>query len=167
MSITIKDVAARAGVSVTTVSKILNRRPGISEETTQRVEQVMRELEYAHYDFELVMDQGAYFEFKRHRMMTQTAQPLTTRLGYAVPRAMSLAGVESLYRQAMDAAAELYEALSGVHSEAAAYVVPNGYNRRVLCRMNLRELFHFTKLRASANAHFSIRRAALRMAELG
>ena len=47
MSITIKDVAARAGVSVTTVSKILNRRPGISEETTQRVEQVMRELEYA------------------------------------------------------------------------------------------------------------------------
>ncbi|HNW95323.1 MAG TPA: FAD-dependent thymidylate synthase [Anaerolineaceae bacterium] len=126
----------------------------------------LRELEYAHYDFELVMDQGAYFEFKRHRMMTQTAQPLTTRLGYAVPRAMSLAGVESLYRQAMDAAAELYEALSGVHPEAAAYVVPNGYNRRVLCRMNLRELFHFTKLRASANAHFSIRRAALRMAEL-
>lgn len=47
MAITIKDVAARAGVSVTTVSKILNRRPGISEETTQRVEQVMRELEYA------------------------------------------------------------------------------------------------------------------------
>ena len=38
MAITIKDVAARAGVSVTTVSKILNRRPGISEETTQRVE---------------------------------------------------------------------------------------------------------------------------------
>ena len=47
MPITIKDVAARAGVSVATVSKILNHRPGISEETTRRVEQVMRELEYA------------------------------------------------------------------------------------------------------------------------
>lgn len=47
MPITIKDVAARAGVSVATVSKILNHHPGISEETTRRVEQVMRELEYA------------------------------------------------------------------------------------------------------------------------
>ncbi|MEL7644893.1 MAG: FAD-dependent thymidylate synthase [Anaerolineaceae bacterium] len=126
----------------------------------------LRELEYAHYDFELVMDQGAYFEFKRHRMMTQTPQALSTRLGYAVPRSMSMAGVESLYRQAMDAAAELFEELSAQYPEAAAYIVPNGYNRRVLCRLNLRELFHFTKLRANANAHFSIRRVALRMAEL-
>ncbi|MGV7975500.1 MAG: FAD-dependent thymidylate synthase [Anaerolineaceae bacterium] len=126
----------------------------------------LRELEYAHYDFELVMDQGAYFEFKRHRMMTQTPQALTTRLGYAIPKAMSLAGVEGLYRRAMSAASELYEELRELHPEAAAYVVPNGYNRRVLCRLNLRELFQFTKLRASENAHFSIRRAALRMAEL-
>jgi len=126
----------------------------------------LRELEYANYDFELVMDQGAYFEFKRHRMMTQTPQALTTRLGYAIPKAMSLAGVEGLYRQAMEKAAEVYEELRESQPEAAAYVVPNGYNRRVLCRLNLRELFHFTKLRASENAHFSIRRVALRMAEL-
>ncbi len=125
----------------------------------------LRELEYAHYDFDLVMDQGAYFEFKRHRMMTQTPQALTTRLGYAIPKAMSQAGVEGLYRQAMNEAARLYEELWKFHPEAASYVVPNGYNRRVLCRLNLRELFHFTRLRASENAHFSIRRIALRMAE--
>lgn len=88
------------------------------------------------------MDQGAYFEFKRHRMMTQTPQALTTRLGYAIPKAMSQAGVEGLYRQAMNEAARLYEELWQFHPEAASYVVPNGYNRRVLCRLNLRELFH-------------------------
>ncbi len=44
----------------------------------------LRELEYATYTFDLVMDQGAYAEFKRHRMMTQTPQTLTTRLGYAI-----------------------------------------------------------------------------------
>ncbi|MBP7031480.1 MAG: FAD-dependent thymidylate synthase [Anaerolineaceae bacterium] len=126
----------------------------------------LRELEYAQYDFELIMDQGAYFEFKRHRMMTQTPQALTTRLGYAIPRAMRSAGVEALYRHAMNAAAALYEEIADWQPEAAAYVVPNGFNRRALCRMNLRELFHFAKLRASANAHFSIRRAALGMAEL-
>jgi len=98
--------------------------------------------------------------------MTQTPQALTTRLGYAIPRAMRSAGVEALYRHAMNAAAALYEEIADWQPEAAAYVVPNGFNRRALCRMNLRELFHFAKLRASANAHFSIRRAALGMAEL-
>ena len=42
----------------------------------------LRELEYCNYTFDLVMDQGAYAEFKRHRMMTQTPQRLTTRLGW-------------------------------------------------------------------------------------
>ncbi len=33
-------------------------------------DQPLREFEYAQMTFEAVMDQGAYFEFKRHRMMT-------------------------------------------------------------------------------------------------
>jgi thymidylate synthase ThyX len=39
----------------------------------------LRELEYCNYTFDLIMDQGAYAEFKRHRMMSQTPQRLTTR----------------------------------------------------------------------------------------
>ncbi|NLN70519.1 MAG: FAD-dependent thymidylate synthase, partial [Chloroflexi bacterium] len=39
-----------------------------------RFDQPLREFEYAQMEFEAVMDQGAYFEFKRHRMMTQTVQ---------------------------------------------------------------------------------------------
>ncbi|MFZ3151685.1 MAG: FAD-dependent thymidylate synthase [Anaerolineaceae bacterium] len=125
----------------------------------------LRELEYTSYDFDLVMDQGAYFEFKRHRMMSQTAQPLTTRLGYAIPKAISEAGFEMRYRQAMKMAGDLYEDLAAWNPKVAAYVVPNGYNRRVLCRLNLRELFHFIKLRCGENAHFSIRRVARGMFE--
>ncbi|MFZ3070227.1 MAG: FAD-dependent thymidylate synthase [Anaerolineaceae bacterium] len=125
----------------------------------------LRELEYTSYDFDLVMDQGAYFEFKRHRMMSQTAQPLSARLGFAIPRAISEVGFEARYRQAMNLAGELYADLSEWNEETAAYVVPNGYNRRVLCRLNLRELFHFAKLRCSENAHFSIRRVARGMLE--
>lgn len=43
---TIKDVAALAGVSVTTVSRIINRKGSISEETTQKVKQAMENLNY-------------------------------------------------------------------------------------------------------------------------
>ena len=125
----------------------------------------LRELEYSTYTFDLLMDQGAYAEFKRHRMMTQTPQKLTTRLGYAVPRLMVEAGFGSQYEAAMDAAAQMYEKLSPFNPGVAQYVVPNGFNRRVLAQFNLREAYAFCQLRSGANAHFSIRRVAQRMYE--
>lgn len=126
----------------------------------------VRALEHTVFTFDVVLDQGAYFELKRHRMMTQTPQSLTTRLGYAVPRLMVEAGFLPDYEAAMKKAAEAFEALAGWNHHVAAYLVPNGYRRRVALTMNLREAFHFCELRSAANAHFSIRRIALRMAEI-
>ena len=124
----------------------------------------LRELEYAAYTFDLVLDQGAYFELKRHRMMTQTPQPLSTRLGYALPRQMVAAGLETPFRQAMRAAQACYEEIAAFNSHAASYVVPNAFNRRVLLGCNWRSLDHFTALRSAPNAHFALRRVAQRMA---
>jgi len=59
----------------------------------------------------------------------------------------------------------LYERMAEWNPHVAAYVVPNAFNRRVLFTLNLREAFAFCQLRAAANAHFSIRRVALRVAE--
>jgi len=130
-----------------------------------RYDTPLRELEYSTYTFDLVMDQGAYAEFKRHRMMTQTAQRLTTRLGHAVPVLMTEAGLESRYEAAMDSAMQMYEKLCEFDPNVAQYIVPNGFNRRVLAQFNLREAFAFCQLRTASNAHFSIRRAAQRMYE--
>ncbi len=125
----------------------------------------LRELEYCTYTFDLVMDQGAYAEFKRHRMMTQTPQRLTTRLGYATPLLITEAGFGSEYEAAMSAASAMYEKLHAFSPDVAQYVVPNGFNRRVLAEFNLREAFAFCQLRSAANAHFSIRRVAQKMYE--
>lgn len=43
---TIKDVAALSGVSVTTVSRVLNKRGYISEDTYKKVYDAMAELNY-------------------------------------------------------------------------------------------------------------------------
>jgi len=125
----------------------------------------LRELEYCNYTFDLVMDQGAYAEFKRHRMMSQTPQRLTTRLGYTTPRLISEAGFESIYETAMETAREMHEKLYTFNPHVAQYIVPNGFNRRVLAQFNLREAFAFCQLRSAANAHFSIRRVAQKMYE--
>ncbi len=126
----------------------------------------LRELEYATATFDLVMDQGAYFEFKRHRMMTQTVQVFNIQHGYAIPLAITEAGLEPVYRASMDEMAALYGKIADWNPQVAAYVLPNAFNRRVLCESNLRSLFHFIKLRSASNAHFSIRRVAFSLLEL-
>jgi thymidylate synthase ThyX len=125
----------------------------------------LRELEYTNYTFDVILDQGAYFELKRHRMMTQTPQTLTTRLGYAVPRRMIEAGLEEKFCQAMEMASQAYEMLYQFNPEVASYIVPNAYNRRVLLNMNLRSAAHLINLRSALNAHFSIRRVVRRIAD--
>lgn len=45
---TIYDIAQRAGVSIATVSRVLNHSPGVKEETRQRVIAAIRELNYSH-----------------------------------------------------------------------------------------------------------------------
>ena len=46
MSTTIKDVAKEAGVSIATVSKVINGKPSISEPTRLRVLEVIKQLNY-------------------------------------------------------------------------------------------------------------------------
>ncbi len=123
----------------------------------------MRELEYCQMTFDVFIDQGAYFELKRHRMMTQTPQALTTRLGYALPSKIIKAGLEENYRQAMQKAADTFELLAERVPAAAGYIVPNAFNRRVLLQMNMRSALHLVELRAADNAHFAIRRLARRI----
>ena len=126
----------------------------------------LRELEYGYLGFDLVLDQGAYFELKRHRMMTQTAQAFTPALGYAIPQLLVDAGVSHLFRTTMHDAAQLFHAIAPTFPPAAAYILPNAFNRRVMINMNLRSALHLIKLRSAPNAHFSIRRTAQKIGEI-
>ncbi len=127
----------------------------------------LRELEHITYTFDSMMDQGAYFEVKRHRMMSQTPQRLTTELGYATPSLFADAGIEADYHSAMDMADAAYHELSRVFNpHVAGYVVTNGHNRRLLMTLNLRDTFHFCRLRSAPNAHFGVRHIAHRMHEI-
>jgi thymidylate synthase ThyX len=126
----------------------------------------LRELEYLNYLFEAVMDQGAYFEVKRHRISSQTPGPLTCDLGYLTPRWIEEAGFRTEYHAAMQQAAAAYRKVcQALGPEPAAYLVPNGFLRRLVLGMNLREAFHFCRLRSSESAHAAVRILALQAAE--
>lgn len=121
----------------------------------------IREIEHTTYTFDIVCDQGAYFDLKRHRMMTQSPQAPTVELGYAVPRAIDEAGLGRRYRDAVEQATDAYRWVARDFPHEAAYLVTNAHNRRFLATMNLREFYSLVPLRAREAGHFSYRRVAL------
>lgn len=125
----------------------------------------LREAEHITFSFEIIMDQGAFYEFKRHRMMSLSTQALTPGLGYCIPALIEKAGMLEEYCSAMESARLAWAEIEPELPDAASYVIPNGYNRRVFTSINLRSLIHLVRLRTRPTAHFSIRRVAHRMAE--
>jgi len=118
----------------------------------------LRELETVDYTFDLVMDYGAYREFKRHRMQTYIAQPATVDLGYIIPDLILDAGLEESFRKAMQMTSEGFHTVSEALPGVGEYLVTHAHLRRVLSKMNLRECYHLFKLRTSPQAHFTLRR---------
>ncbi len=125
----------------------------------------LRELEHSSFTFDIIADQGAWYEIKRHRMLTLTTQAFTPCLGYTLPKSIELAGYREEYESLMKKCLHLYPGLEKIHPGIGSYILPNAFNRRFLITINLRSLIHLVNLRSAANAHFSVRRLALRMAE--
>jgi len=117
----------------------------------------LREFEVVDYQFEFMLDYGAYREFKRHRMMSYLPQPLTVAHGYRIPPVVAQAGLGSVFEEAVRPAEEAYWKVRQVLPLASQYLVTHAHNRRVVSKFNLRECYHLFKMRTSEEAHFSIR----------
>ncbi|MSQ11637.1 MAG: hypothetical protein EXR48_02900 [Dehalococcoidia bacterium] len=121
-----------------------------------------REAELPGYTFELLLDYGAYREFKRHRMQSYLAQLLTTAHGAVVPELVRQAGAERLFNDAVAEAESAYRELAVDASPVVAqYVVTHAHRRRVLAQMNLRECYHLFRLRTGPQAHATLREVML------
>ena len=125
----------------------------------------LRELEYSSYAFDITLDQGAYFELKRHRMMSQTTQSLACECGYAIPKLFSEANLLDEYVDKMEHVIKISSKIRSFDPNIASYLIPNAFNRKVLISSNYRSLYHFVNLRTKPSAHFSIRRIAQKIAE--
>jgi thymidylate synthase ThyX len=120
----------------------------------------LRALEHVAFTVEIVVDYGAYRDIQRHRMATQTSPRLTCREGCETPDLLRECGFADDTRRAMETAATAWERLEREHPEAAQYVVPLAYRKRVLFTWNLREIHHFIALRSARQGHPSYRRVA-------
>jgi len=126
----------------------------------------LRELEHASYTFDILIDYGAFRDIQRHRMATQSNQDFTVENGYSVPPLIIEAGMEKEYRECMLLAECAYREISRDFPKEAQYIIPLAYRRRVLFTMNLREIYHFVKLRSGRTSHYSYKKVAQEMYRL-
>ncbi|MBU1089108.1 FAD-dependent thymidylate synthase, partial [Patescibacteria group bacterium] len=56
-----------------------------------------RDFEHIYISFDVLCDQGAYYDFKRNRMMTQIRQDLGVENGYMMPKMIKEVGMDKRY----------------------------------------------------------------------
>ena len=127
---------------------------------------VWREFENVHFLFEVVVSASCYAQLKRHRMATLIPQRYDTSLGLSVPETIRKAKAVKIFREHTSAAQRLAGEIASNQPEAAAYSLTNAHRRRVLVGMNLRELYHFSRLRSDRHAQWEIRELSEEMCKL-
>ena len=140
-----------------------DKKEKIIDETLRRrssFDQPLRELEHLYYTFDILMDFGAFRDIQRHRMCTQSNQPITVIHGYDLPPEIREAGFEDKFKAVVEKSVEAYKKIVEKFPEEAQYVVPMCFRKRVLITWNLRELHHFISLRSGKKGHASYRRIA-------
>jgi len=125
-----------------------------------------RALEHASFELDVVLSAASFGQLKRHRMASLLVQPYDPALGYTVPPGVERVGMSQPFQQVMAESMRLYEKVLPHHPEAAAYILTQAHRRRVLLRMNARELYHFSRLRQDGHAQWDIRALADRMVYL-
>jgi flavin-dependent thymidylate synthase len=129
-------------------------------------EAVWREFENIHLLYELVVSASCYAQLKRHRIATLIPQPYDLSLGISVPASFRRAGAVGILREAAARAEAFYRSRVRQLGPAAEYALLNGHRRRVLFGLNLRELYHFSRLRSDSTAQWEIREISDEMCRL-
>lgn len=124
-----------------------------------------RLLEFVEFTFDAVVSAACFGQLKRHRMATLIAGPYDPALGVRLPPSIQEAG---LAFELMDAAKLPADWMAAPLQGGAelGYLLCNGHCRRVRMKMNLRELYHFSRLRMDAHAQWEIRDLACELASL-
>jgi flavin-dependent thymidylate synthase len=125
-----------------------------------------REFEYVDLTYSLVISAAGFGQLKRHRMASITTQSYDPSLGVTIPGSIKEAGMEAEFKHVINITNKAHEKISAKDPLAAQYVLTNAHRRRVLIKVNARELYHISRLREDSHAQWDIRRISRQMTAL-
>jgi flavin-dependent thymidylate synthase len=127
---------------------------------------LLREFEYADLSYALIVSAGSFGQLKRHRMASVTWSDYDPKLGVTIPRSVKAVRMEKEFVKIADITVRLYEELEKGLPRIGSYILTNAHRRRVLMKVNLRELYHISRLREDPTAQWDIRNIAHQMSIL-
>ena len=122
-------------------------------------DEMLREFRGGLFDYDMVMDIGAYRDLHRHRRCQQFRQAFRSRLGSPTPKAIGEAGAP---RSMSPRCAKLAVAAS-LPAPGAQYLLPFAVRSRFLFKMDFAEAEYISRLRSGVKGHFSYRDIAWQM----
>jgi thymidylate synthase ThyX len=125
-----------------------------------------REFEYVCLTFDLVVSASCFAQLKRHRMATLTAQGYNPELGMTIPPSVEEIGAKKEFMDIIEETNSVYSRLKEKMDAGAEYVLTNAHRKRVLLKVNARELYHISRLREDATAQWDIRDVTGEMSRL-
>jgi hypothetical protein len=122
-----------------------------------------RAFELAALTFQIELSATAFAQLKRHRMLTLLTSPYQPALRHTIPPNILAAGLEEMLAEAVDQAGNLYNRIRPHDLKAADYALTNANRRLVLVKVDVRELYHISRIREDHHAQWDIRRIAGKM----
>ncbi len=134
-------------------------------ENMQLYDSVVREFEYANLTYNIVLSSACFGQLKRHRMSTITSQGYNPCLGVTIPEAIKEIGMDKYFMEIVEKTNDLYDQINKEIPLGAPYILTNAHRKRVLIRLNARELYHISRLREDAHSQWDIRNVSTEMAK--
>jgi len=122
-----------------------------------------RELECVDLTYDLIVSASCFAQLKRHRMATLLCQSYDPSLGVTIPESIQEVGITAAFQDMIGQTEDFYNALQAAAPTAADYALTNAHRKRVLMKINARELYHIARLRADRHAQWDIRNLAKEM----
>ena len=122
-----------------------------------------RSFERIYAEFELNISASCFGQLKRHRMATQIVGPYDISLGNRLPESIYAVDMNQYFMEIVAQTNELYSKIRNSFPLAGDYILTNSHRRRVFFKANLRELYHFSRLREDAHAQWDIRQIGQQM----
>jgi flavin-dependent thymidylate synthase len=117
-----------------------------------------REFELPELTFQAAISASNFAQLKRHRMATLLSGDYDTRFENIIPESIKAVGLDREFERIIRTTNESYSRLKEKYGAAADYILTNSHCRLVVMKMNLREAYHFIRLRSDEHAQWDIRK---------
>jgi flavin-dependent thymidylate synthase len=127
---------------------------------------VPRAFEMVDFTFEFSVSSCCFGQLKRHRLSTILRGDYHPELGYVMPQLLKELKVTDEIKLVLKSVHELYYKLENQQAGLGNYILTNAHKLNIIFKANLREMFHFVRLRSDQHAQWEIRELSQKLEKL-